>query len=63
MKVYLVYDHTEDANDVIDKIFDTKRKAYDYVIKKYYSEEFYQNMRTDWLDNNASEFVAEKEVE
>jgi len=53
----------DDINNVIDKIFDTKRKAYDYVIKKYYSEKFYQNMRTDWLDNNASEFVEEKEVE
>jgi hypothetical protein len=63
MKVYLVYAYTEDENGIIDKIFDTKRKAYDYVIKEYYSGEFYQNMRTDWLDNNASKFVAEKEVE
>lgn len=63
MKVYLVYNHTEDANDIIDKIFDTKRKAYDYVIKKYYSEGFYQNMRTDWLDDNARPHVVEKEVE
>jgi hypothetical protein len=63
MKVYLVYAYTEDENGIIDKIFDTKRKAYDYVIKEYYSEEFYRNMRTDWLDNNASKFVAEKELE
>jgi hypothetical protein len=63
MKVYLVYAYTEDENGIIDKIFDTKRKALDYVIKEYYSEEFYRNMRTDWLDNNASKFVAEKEVE
>jgi hypothetical protein len=58
MKVYVVH-----GDDIIDKIFDTKRKAYDYVIKKYYTGEFYQNMRTDWLDNNASKFVEEKEVE
>jgi hypothetical protein len=63
MKVYLVYAYTEDENGIIDKIFDTKRKALDYVIKEYYSEEFYRNMRTDWLDNNASEFVTEKELE
>ena len=58
MKVYVVH-----GDDIIDKIFDTKRKALDYVIKKYYSGEFYQNMRTNWLDNNASNHVQEMELE
>ena len=66
MKVYLVYGLDSDdccEEPFVKKVFDTERKALDYVIKQYYSEEFYQNMRTDWLDNNASKFVAEKEVE
>jgi hypothetical protein len=66
MKVYLVYGL--DLNDsceepFVKKVFDTERKALDYVIKQYYSGEYYRNMRTDWLDNNASEFVVEKELE
>jgi hypothetical protein len=63
MKVYLVYAYTEDENGIIDKIFDTKRKALDYVIKQYYSDPFHKKMNPDWLDNNASKFVAEKELE
>ena len=63
MKVYIVCDHTEDTIDMIDKIFDTKRKAYDYVINKYYSSPFYKGMNPDWLDHNARPHVVEKEVE
>jgi hypothetical protein len=44
-------------------VFDTKRKALDYVIKEYYSGPFYKGMNPDWLDNNASPYVIEKEVE
>ena len=62
MKVYVVYD-SKGEHPIIDKIFNTRRKAYDYVIYKYYSGVFYKDMMPDWLDNNASNFVAEKEVE
>jgi hypothetical protein len=66
MKVYLVYGLDSDdccEEPFVKKIFDTERKALDYVIKQYYSGEFYQNMRPDWLDNNASNDVEEMEVE
>ena len=66
MKVYLVYglDLDDCAEEpFVKKVFDTERKALDYVIKKYYTGEFYQNMRTDWLDNNARGNVQEMELE
>ena len=40
-----------------------KQKALDYIIKKYYSSSFYKGMNPDWLDNNASPYVVEMEVE
>jgi hypothetical protein len=33
------------------------------VIKEYYSGPFYKGMNPDWLDNNASPYVVEKEVQ
>jgi hypothetical protein len=66
MKVYLAYvgcafeGHDE---EVVGAVFDTERKALDYVIKEYYSEPFYKGMNPDWLDNNASPYVVEMEVQ
>ena len=66
MKVYLAYlESGIEGRDelILSAVFDTKRKALDYVIKEYYSEPFYKGMNPDWLDNNASPYVVEKEVE
>ena len=66
MKVYLVYGLDLDDSceePFVKKVFANKRKALDYVIKQYYSDPFYKKMNPDWLDNNASPYVVEKEVE
>jgi hypothetical protein len=65
MKVYLAYVESGiEGHDekVVSAVFDTKRKALDYIIKEYYSEPFYKGMNPDWLDNNASRYVVEMEV-
>lgn len=65
MKVYLVYlpsgieGHDE---EIVDSVFDTERKALDYVIEKLYSGPFYQKMIPSWLDDNARSHVDEWEV-
>jgi len=63
MKVYVVNTDSEGENSVIDKVFDTERKALDYVIKKYYSGPFYTKMIPAWLDDNAHSHIEEKELE
>lgn len=66
MKVYLAYVESgiEDRDELIVKaVFDTERKALDYVIKHCFSGSFYKGMNPDWLDNNASPYVVEMEVE
>ena len=63
MKVYLVYNDPEDGNSVIDKVFDTERKALDYAIKKYYSGPKYRICNQNMLDDNASGDIEEKELE
>lgn len=63
MKVYVVYKDIEEENPGVDKIFDTERKAFDFVIKKYYSGPFYTRMIPAWLDANASGHIEEKELE
>jgi hypothetical protein len=66
MKVYLAYvesgieGHDEQT---VGAVFDSERKALDYVIKAMYSGSFYSKMIPAWLDNNASPYVIEKEVE
>jgi hypothetical protein len=65
MKVYLAYvgcafeGHDE---EVVGAVFDTERKALDYVIKEMYSDSFYSKMNPDWLDDNARPHVVEMEV-
>ena len=51
MKVYLVYGLDK---DFVKKVFDTERKALDYVIKKYYSGPEYCKLGQTMLDDNAS---------
>ena len=60
MKVYLVYGLDK---DFVKKVFDTERKALDYVIKKYYSGPEYCKLGQTMLDDNASGNVQEMELE
>lgn len=65
MKVYLAYvesgieGHDE---EVVGAVFDTERKALDYVIKEMYSSPHYSKMIPAWLDDNARPHVVEMEV-
>jgi len=61
MNVYVVY-HYMDRDGGVNAIFDTKRKALDFVIKEYYSAPYFQNMNSTWLDDNSSEYVVEMKV-
>ena len=61
MKVYLVYNNS-DRDGGVNAIFDTERKALDFVIKEYYSAPYFQNMNSTWLDDNSSEYVVEMKV-
>ena len=63
MKVYLVYNDAEDGNSIIDRVFNTERKALDYVIKKYYSDSQYCKLGQTMSDDNASNHVEEMELE
>jgi len=66
MKVYLAYVESgiEGRDELIlSAVFDTKRKALDYIIKEYYSEPFYKGMNPAWLDDNARPHVVEMEVQ
>jgi hypothetical protein len=58
MNVYLVYNNSES----VDAIFDTERKALDFVIAEYYSVPYYQNMNSTSLDNLARKDVVEMKV-
>ena len=60
MKVYLVYGLDK---DFVKKVFDTERKALDYVIKQYYSGPEYCKLGQTMLDDNASGNVQEMELE
>jgi len=56
MKVYLVYNNT-DRDGGVNAIFDTGRKALDFVIKEYYSAPYFNNIDSILLDNLAREYV------
>ena len=64
MKVYLAYIESEidDRDEIVGAVFDTERKALDYVIKQCYSGPFYSKMIPAWLDDNARPHVVEMEV-
>ena len=66
MKVYLVYGLDSDdycEEPFVQKVFDTERKAIDYVIKQYYSGPEYRKLGQTMLDDNASNHVEEMELE
>ena len=65
MKVYLAYVESgiEGRDEqIVGAVFDTERKALEYVIKEMYSGPFYSKMIPAWLDDNARPHVVEMEV-
>ena len=56
MKVYLVYNYI-DRDGGVNAIFDTERKALDFVIAEYYSAPYFNNIDSILLDNLAREYV------
>ena len=61
MTIYLVYNNS-DRDGGVNAIFDTERKALDFVIKEYYSAPYYKSMDSYSLDKNAREYVVEMKV-
>jgi hypothetical protein len=61
MTVYLAYNNN-DRDGCVNAIFDTERKALDFVIKEYYSAPYYKSMDSYSLDKNAREYVVEMKV-
>jgi len=61
MNVYLVYNYI-DRDGGVNAIFDTERKALDFVIAEYYSAPYFQNMNSTWLDDKSSEYVVKMKV-
>jgi len=56
MTIYLVYNNT-DRDGGVNAVFDTERKALDFVIKEYYSAPYFNNIDSILLDNLAREYV------
>ena len=61
MNVYLVYNNS-DRDGGVNAIFNTDRKALDFVIKEYYSAPYFKSMNSTSLDNLAREYVVEMKV-
>ena len=59
MKVYLA-DLAVNIDEIA--IFDTERKAVDYIIQKKYSGVHYEDMSLDWKETNARRYVVEMKV-
>ena len=59
MKVYLA-DIAVNIDEIV--IFDTERKALDYIIQKKYSSVHYEDMSLDWKETNARRYVVETKV-
>jgi fatty acid/phospholipid biosynthesis enzyme len=62
MKVYIVMTSDGYNGNIVDRVFDTERKALDYVIKLEYSTPYYSKMMAVWLDENARLHITEHEV-
>jgi hypothetical protein len=56
MTIYLVYNNSN-RDGGVNAIFDTERKALDFVIKEYYSAPHFNNIDSILLDNLAREYV------
>ena len=61
MTVYVAYKYV-DRDGGVGAIFNSERKALDYVIKEYYDGAYFSNMTSTWLDDKACEYVVEMEV-
>jgi hypothetical protein len=61
MTVYLVYNNS-DRDGGVDAIFDTERKALDFMIKEYYPDHYFKSMDSTSLDNLARKYVVEMKV-
>jgi hypothetical protein len=61
MTVYLVYNNS-DRDGGVDAIFDTERKALDFMIKEYYSAHYFKSMDSTSLDKLAREYVVKMKV-
>ena len=61
MIVYVVY-HYMDRDGGVSAIFDTERKALDFVIKEYYDNPYFSNMNSYSLDKLARDYVVEMKV-
>ena len=63
-QVYVVYHCWMPSRDGgVSAIFDTERKALDFVIKEYYDAAYFSNMTSRWLDEKACEYVVEMKVQ
>ena len=56
MTIYLVYNNSN-RDGGVNAIFNTERKALDFVIKEYYSAPYVNNIDSILLDNLAREYV------
>jgi hypothetical protein len=65
MTVYLVYNNS-DRDGSVNAIFDTERKALDFVIKENLKENcyslYFKNMDSYLLDKYAREYIVEMTV-
>jgi hypothetical protein len=61
MTVYLVYNNS-DRDGGVDAIFDTERKALDFMIKECYSAHYFKSMDSTSLDNLARKYIVEMKV-
>jgi hypothetical protein len=61
MTVYLVYNNS-DRDGGVDAIFDTERKALDFMIKECYPDHYFKSMDSTSLDNLARKYVVEMTV-
>ena len=51
-----------DRDGGVSAIFDTERKALDFVIKEYYDNPYFSNMNSYSLDKLARDYVVEMKV-
>ncbi len=61
MTVYLVYNNS-DRDGGVDVIFDTERKALDFIIKENCYSFYFKNMDSYSLDKYARKYVVEMKV-
>jgi hypothetical protein len=61
MTVYLVYNNS-DRDGSVNAIFDTERKALDFMIKECYPAYYFKIMDSTSLDNLARKYVVEMTV-